>query len=117
MLSDLYAIDLQARHQDTLEMVMGSVFNMQGLMASDWAWTGLVDGRVKACVGARGGEIWAFLAKDMKQCAVPFVRHSIQVLDKTGPVTAWIDKDHPEAVRLATLTGFRPSTNGFWTRP
>lgn len=117
MLSDLYAIDIQERHRDTLEMLMGSIFNMQGLMASEWAWTGVVNGEVKACVGARNGEVWAFIAKDLKRCMIPFVRYGITILDKTGPVKAWIDKDYPEAVRLATLTGFRPSTHGFWTRP
>jgi hypothetical protein len=118
-LSDLYALDIQDRHKDILAQTIGSVFSLQAVSAADWAWTCLVDGKVKACIGATRGEIWAFLGKDLKRAAPAMVKYAVRFLKERGggPYRAWVDKNHPNAIRLVKLIGFRPENAGYWVYP
>lgn len=114
LLSDLYAIDVQPRHAEILENTKNNTIALHVMGRDKEAFTFLRDGKVKACCGWINGEIWAFLAKDMKREMVAFTRECQRRMERIKPCRAWVDDSDKNAVRWIKALGFSPVANGYW---
>ena len=119
---DLDSIEVQPRHEETLKTVRLRPFTLLGAEDSLWSFTMWVDRKPLACVGAtEDGELWAFLAADLRRHMIPLTRYGKSMIDAhkaiVGPVWADIDRDHPEAVRWIRLAGFREIKPFLWVYP
>lgn len=114
LLSDLLALDIQDVHKDAKARTLGSVYAMNNMANCKEAFTMLVDGKVQAVCGHTHGELWAFLGKDLKKSMLALTRYGLAKIKAFGPVRAWIDERHGNAIRWAKLAGFRPIGYGYW---
>ena len=112
--SDLDAMDVQARHRPILEMAQWAAGQIKKTVEGPYSWTAWTPygQAVAACGILEDGHAWAFLGTGSPKHYVAITRKVRQVLEChvaiIGPVYAAIDPNHPEAVRWARLLGFRP---------
>lgn len=120
---DLDSIEVQDRHEAVLKAVRLRPFSLLDAELSPWSFTMWAEGKPKACVGAGDeGQLWAFLAKDLRKYMLPLTRYGMSMIDAykdiTGnPVWAGIDPDHEEGVRWITLAKFRKIDTSLWCYP
>lgn len=115
---DLNYLEAQPRQVEHIaQLATMNPVAMQCCMEGPWSFTGwAADGRALWCIGVYDGEIWGFLAKDLKRHMICLSRWGRAMLARhlcqVGPLR--VDCTFPEAVRLAKVLGCRHIGGQHW---